>query len=415
MLSPRQRRRALGAAGATRFADAVGFSIFLTVGPLLARHYGTGPALATALLAIYPLVGVVLSPVLGSLSDRHGRRPIILAGIAINMAGYVWLARADSLGALCAARLLSGFGASNAGAAGSVFSDLSTDADRPQMMARRSAAYAVGILLGPLVGAPLFSVGHDLVGYAVAALLLVNLILAARWLPETRRGDRSKPGLRPFALLSGRAVDGPVRQMLLTAGVITLGFSLVYSVLPLVAARFVVTRTTGPLSSWMSGGSSLGQAVNLTAFLTVTTTIVTIVSQLSLAAPIINRRGEMATVRLFIVVWSASFGLGALTQRLGLLPFAVVVAVAGLAYGVLYPSISTYITRCAARDRQGYALGSLDSTVALSTALGPAVSGLLFSWSPVAPFWAAVALMGLGYRSTPRRPAPAPSVSEAAP
>jgi MFS family permease len=384
-----ERRWTLLAAALTRFVDAVGLGVLLPLCPLLAIRYGASAPMAMALTAMYPLVGVALNPLLGRLSDRYGRRSITLGGIAVNLVGYLLFARAGSLAGLFLARLVSGIGGSNVGATGAIFSDLSTLEERPRMMALRASSHALGVLVGPLVGAAFVAVDVMLPVHAVSALLLLNLAFAWRHLRESVGVATTVPGppARRGGLADLEALHG-------AAGLVTLAFAVIYSVLPLVVSKVFVVRDDssllGPLRHLSRG--AFNDSVYLTAALTCLCLLSAIAAQVLVSARLIGAVGERSTLLCFTGVWAVAFVTAPVTLHAGLIPHLATVLVTGFAYGVLYPAFSTYVSRRSPAAVQGHALGSLDSTINLAMTLGPLAAGPLFALALPMPYVGAALL-----------------------
>jgi MFS transporter, DHA1 family, tetracycline resistance protein len=137
--------------------DFIGFGLIIPLLPFWARRLGAGPTGVGLVLSAYALAQFIFAPVLGSLSDRYGRRPVILASLLIEALGFALTALSGSLLALLGTRFLAGLGASNIGSAQAVVADVTPAAGRARGMAMIGAAIGLGFVIGPAFGGALAS------------------------------------------------------------------------------------------------------------------------------------------------------------------------------------------------------------------------------------------------------------------
>src|ERR1700757_3878311 len=204
------------------FIDLLGFGIIIPQLPFYGLHFGASPAAVTLLMSCYSLAQFFMSPVLGRLSDRIGRRPVLLVSTACSCLAYLWLVFASELWMLFAARLLAGAGAGNIAAAQAYITDVTSPEQRAKGMGMIGAAFGLGFTIGPWLGGmvpgaettaealhPPASVPP---GLAALAFLLVRGLLkksrpqpatpaprASRW--ELARSSLRRPMLRLLVLL----------------------------------------------------------------------------------------------------------------------------------------------------------------------------------------------------------------------
>jgi len=134
------------------FIDLVGFGVVIPLLPYYALRYDASAFAVTMLMASYSLAQFIAAPVLGRISDKVGRRPVLLASIACSIASYVWLGLADALWMLFAARLLAGAGAGNIAAAQAYIADVTPPEKRAKGMGMIGAAFGLGFTVGPAIG-----------------------------------------------------------------------------------------------------------------------------------------------------------------------------------------------------------------------------------------------------------------------
>ena len=134
------------------FIDLLGFGIIIPQLPFYGVHFGASPAAVTLLMSCYSLAQFIMSPVLGRLSDRIGRRPVLMVSMACSCLAYLWLGFASALWMLFAARLIAGAGAGNIAAAQAYVTDITGPEGRAKAMGMIGAAFGLGFTIGPWLG-----------------------------------------------------------------------------------------------------------------------------------------------------------------------------------------------------------------------------------------------------------------------
>src|SRR5579859_1903795 len=170
----------------TVFIDFAGFGLVIPLLPFWAERLGAGPLGVGLVLTMYALAQFLFTPMLGALSDRYGRRPVILASLVIQALAFALSALASSLPILLAARFIGGLGASNIGSAQAVVSDVTPVEKRARGMGLIGAAIGLGFVVGPALGGLLASFGSTVPFWAAMIVALANALLVLRFLPETR-------------------------------------------------------------------------------------------------------------------------------------------------------------------------------------------------------------------------------------
>ncbi|RKH18051.1 MFS transporter, partial [Corallococcus sp. CA047B] len=168
----------------TAFLDSVALLMIVPLLPFHATGLGGGGAVVGLLMATVPLVQLVSAPVWGRLSDRVGRKPVLLIGMTAAVVASVLLALADSLPGLFLSRVVQGVGGGTVGVLQAYVVDVTRPEARAQALGRVSAATSLGVMLGPALGALGASLGPAMPGLFAAGLGACNVLLAARFLPE---------------------------------------------------------------------------------------------------------------------------------------------------------------------------------------------------------------------------------------
>jgi multidrug resistance protein len=368
----------------TVFLDLIGFGIIIPIQPFLAQQFGAGATVVTWLSASYSLMQFLFAPFWGRLSDRIGRRPVIIVSVATSCVGYTLFALSANLWMLFAARILAGFGNANIAAAQAVVADCTENEDRARGMGLIGVGFALGFIIGPALGAVAVPYGLSAPAFVSAALALINLVFAVGFLPETnaKKGQvRKQPGLLKAipALLRLRYVPQILTVMLL----LVWGFSLMEQSLPLfIQATFV------------SDAGAFGEAALLTSLVLFCVGVVSAIVQGGLIKQIVKRIGERgATIGGFLLLACGlmCFPLMHQTHAIVLLFLSGALLAAG--FSMTNPSLQSLLSQKAPSQNQGLALGAGQSFCAMGRILGPAMAGVLFEYWAVLPFILALLLV----------------------
>jgi MFS family permease len=362
------------------FIDLLGFGIIIPLLPFYAEHFGAGPAVATWLMASYSLAQLFFSPIWGRLSDRHGRRPILLIALGFSVASYLWLGLAGALWMLFAARLLAGVGAGNIAAAQAYVADVTTPENRAKGMGLIGAAFGLGFTVGPALGGLLAGDARTATSVALPAFVAAGLSAAA-WLATLIFLPESlKPGDLPEARagrlqLAREAFGRPALRRLILLLFLTL-------------TAFAGMETTFAL--WAQAGFGWGpREVGWVFFLV---GMVLILVQGGLIGRLTQRFGEARLVVAGTALIAA--GLLGLTQARGLTGVLVTCTLLALGMGLLNPSVNSLLSRRARADNQGGILGVAQSASSLARIVGPAIAGPLFAnEGRNAPYYLGTAIM----------------------
>src|SRR2546422_880242 len=173
----------------TVLIDLIGFGIVIPIVPYYAKQFGASGFAFGALLGVYSLMQFFAAAVLGRLSDRVGRRPVLLTTMVLNAGGYLLFAFAGSYWALFASRVIGGFAGGNISAAQAYIADSTSVADRSRGMGMLGAAFGLGFVIGPAIGGAAVHLGSAAPGLVAAGLSLLNFVSAWAILPESLHPD----------------------------------------------------------------------------------------------------------------------------------------------------------------------------------------------------------------------------------
>lgn len=366
---------ALGIVYLTVFIDLLGFGIILPLLPFYAEHFGATGVWIGALMTAYSAAQFFGASLLGRLSDRVGRRPVLLLSLAGSAASLFLSGLAASLAVLLAARVLAGLFGGSIAAAQAYIADVTAPNERARYMGFLGAAIGLGFVFGPALGAGLAPFGFGAAAFAASGLAALNLAFAFFRLPETRFRERR-------AIVSSRF---DVSRLVAALGHREIGRILGATFLA--TWGFVAMEATFALLGERRFHLDAGRLGLVFAYVGVVIVFV----QGGLVGRLAPRFGER---RL------ATVGTLLMAAGLALLPFApsfaaalAVLALLALGQGLTTPMLSTLLSRASGADEQGGLLGLGQSVAAAARALGPLAAGWLYDRGAPIPYVAAAVLL----------------------
>jgi multidrug resistance protein len=363
--------------------DLVGFGIILPVLPLYAERFGASPTTVGLLLASFSIAQLLFAPVWGSVSDRIGRKPVLVLSLVGTAVGSLVTGLAGSLPLLFLGRILDGMSGASVSVAQASVADLAPPQERARLFGLLGAAFGVGFVAGPALGALAALGGTRLPFLLAAGVAGVNAVAAVRRLPETHvdRGavDRDEIGRSAVTSTSGsptpKAGSGLTR-LLLIAFASLVAFSAFEATFALFGERRL----------------SFGPASTGVVFTAVGLVLVGV--QTTLVRPTVARLGEGATLRAALVVNAAGLALLAAVHSWWLLVPALLALVVG--QGLAQPSLTSVVSGRARAGQRGRALGIQQSAGGLARVVGPIAGGLAFEHVGTGfPFLAGAVVMAL--------------------
>ena len=383
--------------------DLVGFGIVLPILPQYAERFGAGAALIGVLSASFSLAQLLFAPVWGRLSDRVGRKPLIILSLFGTAVGSLLTGVAGSIGILFLGRIIDGISGASVSVAQAAVGDLAAPRDRARLMGLIGAAFGVGFVAGPAIGGLAALASPKLPFLIAAAIAAVNGIIAIRRLPETAHGVAGHP-LAIDEVVAARAaahaehvvaaerdgeniaiapaLDGPgiVEPAHLARPDEELPASTRTMILRLILVAFVGVVAFSGFEATFSllAKDRFGLELAQTAGVFAGIGLVLVGVQGGLVGPVTHRLGEPTTMRLGLV--ANALGLGLLAVDLGwpgLIPALLLLTVG---QGLLTPTLSAAVAGLAGRQR-GQWLGWQQSAGGLARVLGPLLAGSLFEFS----------------------------------
>ncbi|HEV7366225.1 MAG TPA: MFS transporter [Gemmatimonadales bacterium] len=369
---------------AVNFVDMIGFMIVLPLLPFYALKLQASPETIGRLIASFSVAQLVSAPIWGRVSDRYGRRPALLIGLSASAAAYVVFGLAHSVWLLFLSRLVQGAGGGTTGVAQAYVADTVDPADRARALGWLSAATSAGVMLGPAIGSFAAHFGQAAPGMIAAALCLINVFFAWKWLPESHKEPSPVPakGRKPLwhpAWMALRHPGAPIARLLWIYGVGMIAFASMTSVLALyLGAEFGIDE------------KSIG-------YIFLYVGVLSFVMRSLLLGPIVDRIGETWAMRIGTVLLVLGLALYPLPRDLWTL--AVVIPLVPIGTALLFPATTSLMSRYSEPGELGTTMGVAQTFAGLARVLAPILATITFQrlghgW----PFYVAggfVALVGI--------------------
>jgi MFS family permease len=356
--------------------DVLGFGIVIPILPFYVSEFGASPVTVTLLFASFSVFSFVSAPLLGALSDRVGRRPVLIASIFSTALGWFIFASARSLPMLFLGRIIDGAAAGNFTIAQSYMVDIARDdRERTRNLGLLGALFGVGFLVGPVLGGVLSKVSHAFPFWCAGGLALVNAASAVFFLPESRR-DRPATAIRtpnPLTNVLRAFADVELRRSYIVWSAFALAFVTGQSVFALFA------RDVFDFDAFTTG--LLFAAIG----------VVAVVNQTVLLARVWMRFFDPR--RLQMIMLSILMGGLVLIGVRELVLFGLGLVCLGTGQAVLRVIVTSEVARLGGERRRGETIGVLSALMSASMAVAPVVAGYLYEWDHPMPFFLAAAIL----------------------
>src|SRR3954454_4799782 len=350
--------------------DLIGFGILFTVLARYARDAGASPAAAGLLVASFSIAQLVCAPLTGRLSDRIGRKPVIIMSLAGTAVGSLLTGLAGPLWLLFLGRIIDGASGASVSVAQAAVTDVAPEDQRARLLGLLGAAFGVGFALGPAIGGIAALVSHRLPFFIAAAVAGINALVAVKRLPET---NLNRSGVTEATSASTGDARRSVKRLLLvtfTSLVAFSGFEATFSLLA--EARYDLSESATYGLFFLIG---LGL----------------VVVQGGAIHTVVARFGEVRSVRGGLLC--NAIGLTLVAVDAGWLVLTVALALLIVGQGVVGPTLSSQIPARSPQRLRGELLGIQKSSCGLARTIGPALGGYLFGRSIPAPYLVGAALV----------------------
>lgn len=357
----------------TVFIDLMGYGMVIPLLPFFVQRHDAGATATGALGSLYALMQLLAGPMLGALSDRYGRRPVLLLCLLGTATGYLMLGLANTLPLIFIAVIIDGITGGNLSTAYAYIADVTTTEERARGMGWVGAAFGLGLMAGPAIGGWLSAYGLQVPAFFACALALANVTFGLLVLPESLPPEKRAPldSWRALNWLTQlRAMFGLVAIRLLLLATFALNLA------------FAGLQTNFPLFSYARFGWDATRNGFFFAFVGVCAVFV----QGILYGWLQRRVGER---------WLALGGLGLMAVSLAAVALAPrewwlypIVALGALGSGTSIPSITGLMSQRVSANQQGRLMGGTQVILNLALIVGPLVAGLAFERVAItAPYW----------------------------
>jgi multidrug resistance protein len=405
----------------TAFIDMVGLLMVIPILPFYAKELGAGGLIVGLLVSSFSVAQLLSAPMWGRFSDAYGRRPALLVGLAASAIAYVIFGFAHSLALLFISRLVQGAGGGTVSVIQAYVADATAPDDRAKALGWLSAATNAGVAIGPVLGSLTSQWGREAPGLFAAALCLLNMAFAWRYLDESRdMAEAAEAKANPAP--RGRSRDAiahvvthssePASRLIWIYAIAMGAFQGVTSMLALyLAVRFNVTAKT-------------------IGFFFAYTGVISVLTRALILGRMVDRFGEARLSRFGSMLLAT--GIAALAfirpladpagvaARLGLpweivaylpyLPLALAVALLPLGTAFTFPCVTAMLSRVISSRERGLYMGVQQTFGGLARVCCPILFGLLFDWHLPLPFLLAASLVlftvwiGMGMESHTAKP-----------
>lgn len=347
------------------FVNLLGFGIILPLLPYYAESFGASPIMIGLITAAYSLFQILSAPVLGELSDKFGRRPVLLISIFGTAVSFLLLGLARSLPLLFLSRILDGITGGNISTAQAYIADITTKENRTQGMGIMMAAFSLGIVLGPALGGLLSVYGYSVPAFAAAAVAMIATVGTYFFLPESRPlTSRMTTAIKKKRVFSVSefwdALTHPEVGLLLSISFMTmLAFALMQ----------------GTFALYTEHTLHLGVQANGMIFAYLG--LVGVVVQVFLLKKILKLVSEQKLINLSTLLMAVSLGLIVISSNIVILLIAVTLL--SLTSSISRSVITGHISKRTSDDEQGNIAGMNQSVNSVARLFGPLLGTFLYS------------------------------------
>jgi multidrug resistance protein len=367
------------------FVDMIGLMI---VAPLLApfaRRFGAADWVVGLLFSSFAIAQLLSSPTWGRVSDRYGRRPALLVGLAGSMFAYLIFGFANSLWLLFVCRLVQGMGGGTTGVAQAYVADTMEPAERAKALGWLSAATSAGVSIGAVIGALASHFGAAAPGLVAASLVLLNMVFAWKWLPESRTpvttpsGRYVPPNSRPILHALWEVVRHPGRPVSQMIWIYAVGMLALNSVIGVMSLYLIDTF----------GFTDKNLGYVFTVF-----SVVGVILRIGPVGWVNGRIGEVRTLRLGALLMVLGLTLLPLPKVFPVFVVALLLVPAGTAF--LFPATTSLVSQRTERHELGLTMGVQQTFRGIMAIIGPIGATLVYqALGHGVPFWIAAVVVAV--------------------
>jgi len=341
----------------TTCVNLIALGVVLPVLPFYVTAFDAGPEIATLIFSVFSAASLLTAPIWGRISDKIGRKPVMLFSVACTCVSYIWLAQADSLWEIFASRCFAGATAGWLTVSQAYIADVTTSENRAKGLGFLGAAFGVGFVIGPAITFGILGGGESLALPALfgAGFTALGFVLTLIFIKEPARLAETKVSRFNFAAFR----DASLARMFLVYFLVYLTF----------------TGLEGTFALWTLEKFGFGPREVAAYFVFIG--VVVAVVQGGMIGPIVKRLGEARGV--FVGIILLGLGMGtlpfAVTPLLVLIPLFLVV----VGFSIIGPAIQSLMTQVAPQDVKGGVMGLAQSSASAARIAGPAWAGFVFA------------------------------------
>lgn len=358
-----KNKASLGIIFITIFIDLMGFGILIPILPTFAsKELGISDFGIGSIVAVFSLMQFIFNPMMGKLSDRIGRRPVILATQLMTAVSYLIFAFSNSFLLLFLSRMLAGLGGSNIGVAQAYIADITTKEERAKGMGIIGTAFGLGFVFGPVIGAMLAKYGYHVAGLGSAFFTLSAFSFAFFRLPESlkeKKGDEKiKIKIFDFAFAKQILFNPSVGFLIILFFLIIFSIANIYGTFAILGYKFY--HFTDQQNGMLFGIVGLIGAIVQAGFIRT-----------------LSHKLNDKTI-LLIGIFFMIIGLGLIPYGGNFTGVAIIISIMAVGSGILQPIIPSMISKHSPENQQGAVLGFSQSISAFARVLGPLWGGFSF-------------------------------------
>ena len=379
----------------TAFVDMIGFALIVPLLPFYATSFGADAFTVGLLMGIFAFGQMLTSPYWGRLSDRIGRKPVMIASQLISATAFVVFAFADSVTLLLICRFLQGVGGGSLGAVSAYVSDAVGPSERAKALGWITACTSAGVMVGPAIGSLTVGYSKAAPGLIAAAFCLANMLFTFLWLQEAKARPTT-PRVKPRPKIAGQ-----VKEVLLRPGVTVNGLIWIYT-----AGMMAFMSMTGIMALYLEFRFQITE--QSIGWFYVAVGFVSMLMRGMLLGRVVHWLGEVRTLRLGAA--TLGFGLAGIPFATTPITFAIIMLLVPTGTAMLFPCTTSLVTRYADPDEVGQTVGVQQAFGGVSRLSAPIWAGAVYQVvGEQVPFWIGGALvLATAVLSLKLRPGEAP-------
>jgi DHA1 family tetracycline resistance protein-like MFS transporter len=359
------------------FVNVLGSGIILPLLPFFAEELGASPLIIGFFISTLPFFSILAGPPLGALSDRYGRKPVLLISIAGSVAGLLLLGVAQTLPLLFLARIIEGASAGNMATAKAAIADITTQEERVSKLGLTFAAESLGLILGPLIGGVFSQYGLSVSAFIAAAIAALCLVLTLFFFPETRQPAAPQASVGQQPLFNWKSLLQVVRKPQ------TRDLTFVVFMVQL-----LIMMMWGNLALY--GQNLFGFQGKEIGYISAFAALIGISAQMGLLK-VLTRLARDKTIVL-TALFAMGTGMALLAASQNTVVLLIGVGLMAASFNIAMPTVVGLVSKRSAESEQGNVMGATASVINFSSLVGPVFANAIFSFSMRGNYWTACAL-----------------------